>query len=32
MRLKRISKFSRTVTKGLLPAPQATISQVSQVV
>lgn len=28
MRLKRISKFSRAVTKGLLPTQQATISQV----
>ncbi|MBI3951618.1 MAG: hypothetical protein HY314_14295, partial [Acidobacteria bacterium] len=28
MRLKRISKFSRTVTKGLLPTQQATLSQV----
>ena len=28
MRFKRISKFTRSVTKGLLPSQQATISQV----
>ena len=28
MRLKRISKFTRSVTKGLLPTQQATLSQV----
>jgi hypothetical protein len=28
MRLKRMSKFSRSVTKGLLPTQQATLSQV----
>jgi hypothetical protein len=28
MRLKRVSKFSKSVTKGLLPTQQATISQV----
>jgi hypothetical protein len=28
MRLKRVSKFSKSVTKGLLPTQQATLSQV----